>query len=87
MRINELGKDIGIHCKTEDEAMILLTVLESMGYKWNSGGALTDDTNFEEYGADTAYFIWDVPGGHFGVTYNDVPVSYTHLTLPTTPYV
>ena len=28
---------------------------------------------------------WDITGGQMG--YNSLAVSYTHLTLPTTPYV
>lgn len=47
-----------VHCTSEDEAMQLLSILESKGYLWSSGRNPTSHTN------------WDDPKNTNGIWYN-----------------
>ena len=67
----------------------LLTPLASLGYY-----KYVDKASYDPFQAHQAVrtFVDDLPGGEQTYlnalrAYTDTPVSYTHLTLPTTPYV
>lgn len=46
-----------MHCKTEEEARDFLTYLNSIGKRWCSGTSYLDNTSYDVYGSQTAYYF------------------------------
>ena len=58
-----------VHCTSEDEAMQLLSILESKGYLWSSGRNPTSHTN------------WDDPANTNGIWYDMRKCADTFPTI------
>lgn len=54
--LTKFTDDVGVQCKTEEEAKELLGVLCSCGYKWNSNDELITYTMWQVYKEQTVYF-------------------------------
>ncbi len=54
-KYNKKGIELGIHCKTEKEAKILLKAFDKAGYKWFLGQNYTSLINFDKYEENTVY--------------------------------
>ena len=52
-----------IHCKTKEEAILVLRKASSLGFKWSNGASFNDIDSWNKYKSDTHYFICD---GTFG---------------------
>lgn len=49
------GKDVAMHCETEEEAVSFLGYLDSFGLTWNSGISYLTRTNYNRFKSDTCY--------------------------------
>lgn len=56
MRLKEINPGMVIHCKTEEEAEVLLGHLQNQGIKW-IGGISMEQTNWVRYKWDTCYAV------------------------------
>ncbi len=56
MKIEEItNSDVAIHCKTEEEANVLLSYLNSIGRTWKSGDSYIERNSYKLYGHETCY--------------------------------
>lgn len=50
--------EIAVAVRSEQDAIILIETLRSLGYKWlKSGCSVGDDTNYHRYGPNVAYWL------------------------------
>ena len=49
------GNNVGVHCDSELKANEFLTLADSFGYKWCSGGSLLSSNEWKYYGVNTVY--------------------------------
>ncbi len=68
IKFKEIEQGMTIHCSTEGEAEDLLKHLDGLGYKWNDGGLLVEDTIYDRYGKNTCFFIEE----DYRVTHRDI---------------
>ena len=73
-----------VHCKTEDEAMQLLSILESKGYLWSSGRTPTSHTNWDDpQNTDGIWYCMRVLYDHsLEITYSVIPAGGVSKELP-----
>jgi hypothetical protein len=50
-----------IHVADEKQGIVLLRILDSMGFRWNGGGSLLEETHYE-YKSNIAYEIQEKEG-------------------------
>ncbi len=48
---------VNIHCKTKEQAVLLLEYLDKQGFKWVSKESLLEDDNWEKYKENTCYYV------------------------------
>lgn len=51
----EITDELIVHCKTEDEARLLLAIASEQGYTWADNESLLGETYFYDYCDDTSY--------------------------------
>ena len=56
------SEQIAIHTPTEEQAIVLLKMLDKRGFTWVCGDKLTDITRYEYYRENTCYFFRDYYG-------------------------
>lgn len=54
--LTKFTDDVGVQCKTEEEAKELLGALHNCGYKWSNGDNFIEHTMWEIYKEQTVYF-------------------------------
>lgn len=58
-RIFDFGiKEFAVHCKTKNEAVKLLEMLDELGYTWYSGEKCTSINNWDKYEKNTYYIVY-----------------------------
>lgn len=55
MRIEDLGARDMIHCSTKEESLALRILLDSKGYKWESGTSYLEASYWDTYFDQTCY--------------------------------
>ena len=79
-----ITKGIGIHCKNKKDAIELLTLADSLGYKWCNGRSFLYDKYMQYHNENTYYdicageycdvnYIWDKD---IVITFNDFMKNY-----------
>ena len=51
------GKDVCMHCSTEEEANAFLEFLHGIGRRWASGDSYLSHNNFGDCGSGTCYYF------------------------------
>ena len=78
---------------SSDDAVVSLTAPSSLSTSigsvtaFNEQGWGRDPWGYENWGESAMTVVVDVSGVSLGSSVGAISVSYTHLTLPTTPYV
>lgn len=57
--MDELLKNVVVHCKTEDEANQVLDLADKLGYVWSSSHSFKNRNSYEIYKSETCYNIYE----------------------------